>query len=162
MPRSISTALLPRRQIATALVSGLLGLAALLATSPAGAATDSPTTCDPGEFCLGYQFNLSGGLYQNKGDDPNLSDNVFLPSRQHRVAKNSWSAYNHGTPQSNGKNDVIVYELPNYNEHGASACITLGRLLPDLFTRHENWMGRIMSFKWARHEDCVPHGVLEN
>jgi hypothetical protein len=178
MKHSIKTTFFSRGTMIAALMSALLGIAAFTAMSPrtgfaatssASASADSPTTCDPGEFCLGRLHHLSGGLYQNTGNDANLSDNVFLPERIHRVARNSRSAYNHGNAQSNGYNDVIVYDLPNFR--GDSACITLGRLLPDLSVwsiehdgsaRYEDWNMRIMSFKWATHAQCTPHGVLVN
>jgi hypothetical protein len=49
MPRSISTVFRPGRQIATVFVSGLLGLAALLAMVPASASADGPTVSMTGQ-----------------------------------------------------------------------------------------------------------------
>jgi hypothetical protein len=165
MTQSIRTTFFSRGTMVAALVSALLGIAAFMAISPASASADSPTTCDPGEFCLWSGYNMSGGLYQNKGDDGDLRNNVFTPCCE-RVNANSKSAYNHGVAQSNGRNDVIVYNRPYFQ--GDSACITLGRLLRDLFAfnpaigLYENWRDQIMSFKWATHSECVPHGVLVN
>jgi hypothetical protein len=155
MPSSISTIAKPR--LAAALVVGLLAVAAFIAMAPAKASAGSNNfQCEEGEFCLGYMYNLSGGLYQNVSSDSDLRRHTFYryldPSQNTiRVALqthgNSWSAYNYG--KSALLEDVLVYSKPDYQ--GRKACIARGtrlNVLPDA------WKDQIMSFQWVTSAYC--------
>jgi hypothetical protein len=145
MTQCIRTASISRGAMVAALVSALLSIAAFMAVAPgiASAGTNN-YVCEPGEFCLGRLYNLSGGLY------PDLRDNVFFyytdPAQNEtlgRVSQNSWSAYNHGNYQ-----DVMVYTWFSYT--GNKACIKKDRYIGDL----GSWKDRISSLRWVTRAEC--------
>jgi hypothetical protein len=111
--------------------------------------------CEPGEFCLGRRYNLTGGLYQSTVSDPNLSDNTFFyytvrteNERLGRVPDQAWSATN----MTN--RDVILYDGHNFT--GAAACIQKGRGI----NLPADWRQRISSFKFATRSECNRYRVL--
>lgn len=113
------------------------------------------STCESGEFCLGRLYNLSGGLYQGRAGDHDLSDNTFYyyvdPNENKklgRVTNQSWSASNES------RRDVVVYDEPDST--GERACIHVGpRInLPD------RWKDRISSFRFTTRSACDRYEVL--
>ncbi|MEA2243236.1 MAG: hypothetical protein QOD24_2792 [Solirubrobacteraceae bacterium] len=113
------------------------------------------STCESGEFCLGRLYNLSGGLYQGRASDPNLSDNTFYyfadPNENKklgRVTNQSWSASNES------RHDVVVYEGPDNT--GERACIHVGPRI----NLPERWKDRISSFRFTTRSACDRYEVL--
>jgi peptidase inhibitor family I36 len=111
--------------------------------------------CEPGEFCLGRRYNLTGGLYQNTRSDPDLADNTFFyfavlteNERLGRVPNQAWSATNMT------KRDVIVYDGRKFT--GAAACIQAGRGI----NLPADWRQRVSSFRFATRSQCNRYRVL--
>ena len=139
------------------LVLALLGSAALMATSPATASAADNWACEPGEFCLYRLYNLSGGLYQATGNDPDLRDNLFYYYRDMeenkklgRVNQNTQSAHNRGLYK-----DVVVYSWFNYT--GPDGCIKKGAVVRNL----GSWNNRINSLRWVDPAACEAAGVIQ-
>jgi hypothetical protein len=139
----------PGRRIAlAALVSALLGAAAFIATSP-GTASAATGSCDPGDFCMYYLFNQSGGLYEFSGSDSNLANDHFENTNTDQVVNNNtFSVWNRGVNDPNGLVDVVVFD--GFNSTGAGLCVRQGHKvnLPG------GWLDRISSYKWVTHATC--------
>jgi hypothetical protein len=159
MSHSINAVPTPKRRNATALVSALLAVAALMAMASGTASAANNFACEPGEFCLWRLYNFSGGLYQATGDDPDLRDNLFYyytdPAQNEtlgRVSQNSYSAKNLG--YAGTYKDVMVYTWFSYTGH--KACIKNGKHIGDL----GSWRNRINSLRWVTRAECDTAGQL--
>ena len=95
-------------------VAGLAAalLLVVMTAAPSSASAANNWVCEAGEFCMGYQYNLSGGLYQTTITDPDLGDNTFYywtdPARNEtlgRVSNNTWSMKNNHSTY-----EVLVYD----------------------------------------------------
>ena len=92
-----------------ALATVLVGLAVLLPTS----ASAGNARCDVGEFCLYYWFDLTRGIYNFSGNDPNLNNDRFEGAHTgQKVGNFTLSVWNRGKPVV--KRDVLVYANPGY------------------------------------------------
>ena len=82
-----------RTRLAAAVsVATIVGAAAFVA-GPASAAQARTSTCDPGDFCLYYLFNRSGGLYEYSGSDSTLANDKFENTQTTQsVDNNTFSA----------------------------------------------------------------------
>jgi len=73
---------MPIRVLALAVV--MVGLAALLPTT----ASAGNARCDVGEFRLYYWFDLTQGIYNFSGSDPNLDNDRFEGAHTGRTVGN--------------------------------------------------------------------------
>ena len=129
---------------ATMLLCGLFAAAALVpATASAGYGR-----CDPGEFCLYYSVNRTGGVYNFSGSDRNLFNDRYEGRHTDEVVANtSISVWNRGVADPSGKNDVLVYATVS---GAAPRCIRRGRWgdLPN------EWWQRIDGYEWVTRARC--------
>jgi hypothetical protein len=137
---------------ATMLLCGLLAATALVpAIASAGYGR-----CDPGEFCLYYSVNRTGGVYNFSGSDRNLFNDRYEGKHTHTVVANtSISVWNRGVAHPSGKNDVLVYATLG---NSAPRCIRRGRW-GDLANE---WWQEIDGYEWVTRTRCnsVPHMPL--
>jgi len=148
MAHSIKTASMIRGSLLTALVSALLVVCGLMATTASSASAASYNgACESGEFCMGLYYNLSGGLYDNSGSDPdnNLHNDHFVRNWAQLVGNNTWSIQNRGSTH-----EILVYD--GAGRTGAVACLKRSRGLLNLDGSW--WKDRISSYKWV--SSCPP------
>ena len=157
MADSIKTASMVRGSLLPALVSALLAVCGIMATTASSASAASyDGVCESGEFCMGYMYNLSGGLYDNSGSDPDadLGNDRFVRNWAQFVGNNTWSMQNKGRTH-----EILVYDGAGYQ--GAVAC--LKRSAGILNLDGSWWKDRISSYKWVtscpREIGGVPVGV---
>jgi hypothetical protein len=130
---------------ATMLLCGLLAVTALVpAIASAGYGR-----CDPGEFCLYYSVNRTGGVYNFSGSDRNLYNDRYEGAHTHTVVANtSISVWNRGVADASGKTDVIVYS--GLASDSARRCIPRGAWgdLDNL------WWQEIDGYEWVTRARC--------
>lgn len=150
MTHIISAASVPKRRIAvTVLVCALLSIAASMAMS-SGTASAATGSCDPGDFCLYWGANWTGGLYEFAGSDGNLHNDFFENTHTNViVGDNTQSVWNRGVNDPSGLVDVVAHEYPA-PLRGNGLCIRQGRQanLP------VNWRDRISSYRWVTPATC--------
>jgi hypothetical protein len=139
--------LLPRSALAV-LAAALIGVAALLASSP-GKASAAASKCNPGDFCLHYGYGLSGGLYHFNGNDSNLDNDRFESGAVNvTVGDSAESAENNGRASDSGHDDVVVYTGRNFK--GQGACLRLGQK-GDL---RGGFVNNVQSYRWVTPATC--------
>ena len=153
MTTSIKTASMPTRRImVAALVSALLSVGAFMAMSPSSAsASPGNGRCESGEFCMGYTYNLGGGMYDNPNSDSKLYDNWFVPNMGQGVVDNkTWSVKNNGISY-----DVLIYNASFYR--GTPWCLRRNRGLVNLPAM---WRDLISSFQFVTPTQCSRYTQL--
>ena len=134
------------RLAAAASIATIVGSAALVA-GPVSTAQAATGTCDPGDFCLYYLFNRSGGLYEYSGSDSNLANDKFENQQTNQsVDNNTFSAWNRGT--GSGLIDVLVYDGPGYSS--TARCIRQGRVVNNL----GSFNNKVSSYRWVTRAVC--------
>lgn len=137
-----------RGVVLAAIVAALLSAATYLAVAPSTASA-ATGTCDPGDFCLWYYSNYSGGLYEFNGSDSTLANDHFENANTDQiVADNTMSVWNRGVSDPSGLVDVVAYSGTGYS--GAGLCVRQGRKanLPS------NWDNNIASYRWVTPATC--------
>lgn len=125
-------------------VALLIALAIAVATACVAApgAKAATGSCDPGDFCMWYLTNYSGGLYEWSGSDSNLGNDHFENADSFAtVTNNTESVHNYGVPAT--YDDVRAYDGTGYS--GASTCYPRGARISDL----GGWNNRISSYRWV-------------
>lgn len=157
MTHSIRTASMhARRTAVAAFVSALLSAAILMALTPSTASASSPGNgvCEATEFCLGYTYNLGGGIYDNHNIlDNKLYDNWFVPNRGYGVVdNNTYSAANKGSL------DVLIYDGSGLSGTSAlaPACIHAGRGI----NLPLKWRDHVSSYQFVGRSLCDRYEVL--
>jgi hypothetical protein len=126
-----------------ALAAVLVGLAVLLPTT----ASAGNARCDVGEFCLYYWFDLTQGIYNFSGNDPNLNNDRFEGAHTGQTVGNfTLSVWNRGTPVA--KRDVLVYSNPGYK--GGPRCVVQGAI----GNLSSDYWNTIESYKWVTRAEC--------
>jgi len=158
----ISTATaIPKRRIAVAaLVAALLSAAAFTATSPTTAsASPGDAHCDRGDFCMWYNYNFVGGIFQYAGSASDLRRNFFEGNPTQQVSRNTASVQNAG--KSATRAYVLAYDRPFWksstqNPKNGKLCIRQGTVtnLPS------NWVDNIMSYRWVTPGECVTSATM--
>src|SRR6201999_1334807 len=143
---------LSRRSLIAAAVAGLLGVATLLAISPARSQATF-FNCLPSEFCLYFNEDANGGRYAFEFSDSNLNGDKYEGQDTGETVGNTARAvWNNG--DQGLKDDVVVYTQPGYK--GSDGCIRLrtSGALP------RNWWNNIESFHWATDAQCERAGII--